>query len=224
MPGVTIFANPPATSFDVGPYVLVNWRDTTGPGGTGGWYFRSDLASGKEYKSDKVARKAADRLGGNVVVRPVAYIKDYAAPNPQRRSRKRQYKPATRYSDEELARLALADELNDARASLRFARELRAGADPRHYGMTVEQYEESARQQRAKVRAARGRPTRNPSRGRGQVVSRRVYEVRYRHVQKDAKGRRDFRHTFRPGVCAELLPDGSVRLYHKDGKPLMREY
>jgi hypothetical protein len=68
---------------------------------------------------------------------------------------------------------------------------------------------------------------RNPSRGQrsqGQVMSHRVYEIRYKHVEADERGRRNFKHTFRPGVCAEMLPDGSVRLYHKDGKPLMRDY
>jgi hypothetical protein len=60
----------------------------------------------------------------------------------------------------------------------------------------------------------------NPPEGEGEVVSERVYEIRYRHIEDGA----NYKHSFRPGVCAELLPDGSVRLYHRDGKPLMREF
>jgi hypothetical protein len=59
----------------------------------------------------------------------------------------------------------------------------------------------------------------NPPRS-GVAVSDRVYEIRYKHA---ADGK-NYRHPFQAGVCAEWLPDGSVRLYHKNGKPLMREF
>jgi hypothetical protein len=62
----------------------------------------------------------------------------------------------------------------------------------------------------------------NPERDlrRGVLVSKQVVEIRYVHV---ANGKA-YKHPFNRGVCAELLPDGSVRLYHANGKPLMQEF
>lgn len=230
MPGLTVFTNPPkAGTFAVAaPYA---------PGSNGLAIWRVRVVRATEQAARKIKRKAHEKLFqrasgfavGDTFDLGRYYVSetqlDEMAANPSRRRQPRkQYKPATRYTDEQLERFTLADKLNDARASSRFARELRAGADPRHYGMTADEYEASAKQLRAEVRAARGKPARNPSRGRGVLVSRRVYEIRYHHIEKDDKGRQDFKHTFGRGVCAEMLPDGSVRLYHKDGKPLMREY
>lgn len=48
----------------------------------------------------------------------------------------------------------------------------------------------------------------------------RVIEIRYRHAE-DGKL---YRHPFGAGVVAEVLPDGSVLLYHAKGKPLAREF
>jgi hypothetical protein len=47
-------------------------------------------------------------------------------------------------------------------------------------------------------------------------LSREVYLIAYRHVE-DGK---DYKHDFGPGVCMQVNPDGSVLLYHKNGKPL----
>jgi len=51
------------------------------------------------------------------------------------------------------------------------------------------------------------------------VWSNRVYEVRYRHDEN----RENYKHTFRPGVRLQGLPDGSVRLFHPD-RPLWRDF
>lgn len=51
-------------------------------------------------------------------------------------------------------------------------------------------------------------------------LSHRVYAVQYRHAE-DGK---DYEHKFGRGVCMELLSDGSVRLYHSQGKPLFGEF
>ncbi len=62
----------------------------------------------------------------------------------------------------------------------------------------------------------------NPGRGRRVTaqLSKRVYAVQYRHVE-DGKS---YQHKFGAGVCMELLSDGSVRLYHRDGKPLFGDF
>lgn len=65
------------------------------------------------------------------------------------------------------------------------------------------------------------RARRNPPvRQLGQLVSGNVHQIRYTHVQ-DGK---NYEHKFGANVCAELLDDGSVRLFHAKGKPLMREF
>lgn len=50
--------------------------------------------------------------------------------------------------------------------------------------------------------------------------SKRVYEVAYKHIEDGE----DYKHKFAPGVCMELLADGSVRLYREDGRPLYRDF
>lgn len=60
----------------------------------------------------------------------------------------------------------------------------------------------------------------NPGRKLVSTLSNRVYAVQYRHAD-DFK---DYQHKFGAGVCMELLSDGSVRLYHRDGKPLFQEF
>jgi hypothetical protein len=52
------------------------------------------------------------------------------------------------------------------------------------------------------------------------LLSRRVYGVQYKHTD-DGKA---YQHKFGVGVCMELLSDGSVRLYHKNGKPLFGDF
>jgi hypothetical protein len=58
----------------------------------------------------------------------------------------------------------------------------------------------------------------NPAGKRSKLISKRVEEIRYQHTA-DGKW---YKHPFGPGVCAELLTDGSVRLYHSQGKPLFQ--
>lgn len=52
------------------------------------------------------------------------------------------------------------------------------------------------------------------------LQSGRVYELAYRHID-DGK---DYKHKFGPGVCMQLLDDGSIRLYHEHGKPLFGDF
>ena len=56
--------------------------------------------------------------------------------------------------------------------------------------------------------------------GRPIQQSKRVYEVRYRHVQDG----HDYKHAFGSGVCMELLSDGSIRIYSMSGKPLWQDF
>ena len=51
-------------------------------------------------------------------------------------------------------------------------------------------------------------------------LSKRVYAVQYRHVEDG----QDYEHTFKTGVCMELLSDGSVRIYSRSGKPLWGDF
>lgn len=69
----------------------------------------------------------------------------------------RRHQPAVTYSETELARFQMADLLNDARSSLRFARELANGANPAHYGMTRDEFVAHATVCRAEYRALRAR-------------------------------------------------------------------
>lgn len=60
---------------------------------------------------------------------------------------------------------------------------------------------------------------RNPSRSRsGQVLTDRVLAIQYIH-NVDGKS---YEHKFKRGVTVEFLPDGSARLYRKDGRPLWK--
>ena len=62
----------------------------------------------------------------------------------------------------------------------------------------------------------------NPRRtgGRPILQSSRVYEIAYKHV-KDGKA---YKHPFKTGVCMELLPDGSIRIYSRTGKRLWKDF
>jgi hypothetical protein len=57
-------------------------------------------------------------------------------------------------------------------------------------------------------------------RARGQIVSRAVKEIWYVHAE-DGKL---YRHDFARGVTAEMLPDGSARIFRRDGKPLWKNF
>lgn len=54
----------------------------------------------------------------------------------------------------------------------------------------------------------------------GALLSERAYAVQYKHVEDG----QPYEHKFKAGVCIELLSDGSVRLYHKSGKPLWGDF
>jgi len=61
---------------------------------------------------------------------------------------------------------------------------------------------------------------RNPSRSRGsRVLTDRVLAIQYIHGA-DGKA---YEHKFKRGVTVEFLPDGSARLYRKDGRPLWKD-
>lgn len=61
----------------------------------------------------------------------------------------------------------------------------------------------------------------NPGkRAAGKIVSRAVKEIWYVHAE-DGKL---YRHDFAAGVRAEMLPDGSARLFRTDGKPLWKNF
>jgi hypothetical protein len=64
------------------------------------------------------------------------------------------------------------------------------------------------------------RYAKNPGKGRGQLISKRVLEIRYKH-NDDGKW---YKHSFKAGTCAALLPDGTVVLYQQDGKPVARDF
>jgi hypothetical protein len=55
---------------------------------------------------------------------------------------------------------------------------------------------------------------------RGELMSKRVYELAYKHVD-DSKA---YKHKFAAGVCLEALPDGSIRVYSKHGKRLWGDF
>lgn len=61
----------------------------------------------------------------------------------------------SRPSNDVLVKDYRRDLLNDARVSLRYARELRNGANPAHYGQSVEGYEASAASNRLTARLLR---------------------------------------------------------------------
>lgn len=51
-------------------------------------------------------------------------------------------------------------------------------------------------------------------------LSKRVLELRYIHLANNLA----YKHSFARGTCAELLADGSVRLYRMDGRPLFKDF
>ena len=59
-----------------------------------------------------------------------------------------------------------------------------------------------------------------PFSGGSVLQSTRVFEIAYKHVQDGD----DYIHKFRRGVCLELLPDGSLRIYSHDGKRLWKSF
>jgi hypothetical protein len=61
----------------------------------------------------------------------------------------------------------------------------------------------------------------NPRRSsRAVLQSQRVFEIAYKHVQDGD----DYIHKFGRGVCLELLPDGSLRVYSATGKRLWKSF
>lgn len=61
----------------------------------------------------------------------------------------------------------------------------------------------------------------NPRRGaRAILQSERVFEIAYKHVQDGD----DYIHKFGRGVCLQLLPDGSLRIYSATGKRLWKSF
>lgn len=82
-------------------------------------------------------------------------------------------------------------------------------------GVTI--FRNPPRAVRAKKKAVRRVLRRNPP---GELITERVLEIRYKHVA-DGKW---YRHSFRPGICAMLMPDGTVVLYQKDGKPVAQDF
>jgi hypothetical protein len=88
------------------------------------------------------------------------------------------------------------------------------------YGATLETNAPSRRTmaRNPKVTVFAGNPSRRRTVQRQQ--SSRVYEIAYKH-NEDGKA---YKHTFKPGVCLELLSDGSIRIYSRTGKPLWRNF
>lgn len=62
-------------------------------------------------------------------------------------------------------------------------------------------------------------PTRTSRSRDGQVLTDRVLAIQYIH-NADGKA---YEHKFKRGVTVEFLPDGSARLYRKDGRPLWKD-
>lgn len=78
----------------------------------------------------------------------------------------------------------------------------------------------------AKKKRARGNPVlmtlaNPPKRKRVEILSTRVCHIEYMHTA-GAKTDRPYRHVFKPGVCMELLTDGSIRIYSSSGKVLFK--
>jgi hypothetical protein len=67
----------------------------------------------------------------------------------------------------------------------------------------------------------------NPTKGRtGKpiVQSTRVVSIVYVHADHTVDQSIPYEHKFSRGVTMQLLPDGSVRLYRPDRRPLFREF
>lgn len=64
----------------------------------------------------------------------------------------------------------------------------------------------------------------NPARGKktkgSQILSRGSLAIEYVHAENG----QSYRHDFHSGVTIEALPDGSVRMFRPDGKPIIRDF
>jgi hypothetical protein len=64
----------------------------------------------------------------------------------------------------------------------------------------------------------------NPQRGKrtkgSRILSRRALAAEYVHTENG----QNYRHDFQRGVTIEALPDGSVRMFRADGKPIIRDF
>lgn len=64
----------------------------------------------------------------------------------------------------------------------------------------------------------------NPRKGQrtkgSTILSRRALATEYVH----AGNGENYRHDFGRGVVIEALPDGSVRMFRPDGKPIIRDF
>lgn len=66
-----------------------------------------------------------------------------------------------------------------------------------------------------------GNPPRRRARSMdGDVWSRRVYAIQYKHA-RDGK---NYEHEFQPGVCLHGNADGTVTIYRNDGRPVWEEF
>lgn len=64
----------------------------------------------------------------------------------------------------------------------------------------------------------------NPGRGKrtkgSTLLSSKALAVEYVHTDNH----QNYRHDFQRGVTIEALPDGSVRMFRPDGKPIIRDF
>lgn len=64
----------------------------------------------------------------------------------------------------------------------------------------------------------------NPGRGKrtrgSKLLSSNALAVEYVHTDN----RQNYRHDFHRGVTIEALPDGSVRMFRPDGKPIIKDF
>jgi hypothetical protein len=64
----------------------------------------------------------------------------------------------------------------------------------------------------------------NPGRGKrtkgSTILSTRMLAAEYVHAENG----KDYRHDFTGGVTIEALPDGSVRIFRPDGKPVIKDF
>jgi hypothetical protein len=90
----------------------------------------------------------------------------------------------------------------------------------KRFSLTVAPSRQSATIRRNPPRKRGSRVTtfrRNPA---GQLITERVLEIKYRHAA-DGKW---YKHTFKAGVCAMLMDNGTVVLYQKNGKPVAQDF
>lgn len=60
----------------------------------------------------------------------------------------------------------------------------------------------------------------NPGKDGGVLLSKRAYDLSYKHLEDGE----DYQHDFAPGVSIFLASDKSVHLYRPDGKPLWEDF